>query len=164
MRPRALLPFHLIALSYATDYIGIEEKGGDNEGPAVELFLRAAGLGKGAPWCAAFVNFCAEMASSLTNERSPLELVRRQGYVQDYYDWAEGSGRLREDPAIGDLFVIWHLKKKRYAHIGFVSSVELSQHIHTVEGNTNEDGGREGYMVAERIRGIGNHMAFLRWA
>lgn len=167
MRPRSLLPFHLCALSYARDYIGIEEVGGDNKGPAVEVFLRAAGIGTDAPWCAAFVNFCAEMAQTLKNERSPLEQIEQQAYVQAYYNWAKGRDILIEWDQIGpgDLFLIYHTTKTRYAHIGFVDHVDLDRmEFSTIEGNTNEAGGREGYMVAARFRPITDKMRFIRWA
>jgi hypothetical protein len=38
-----------------TSELGVREKTGHNDGPRVEQYLRAAGLKKGAPWCAAFV-------------------------------------------------------------------------------------------------------------
>lgn len=167
MRARALLPFHLCALSYAQDYIGLEEVGGDNQGPAVGTFLRAADLPPGAPWCAAFVNFCAEMAQVLKNEWSPLEQVKREGYVQDYYAWADRHSRLIPFDQVGpgDLFLIWFHSKGRYAHIGFVLAVHHDSGLYTtVEGNTNETGGREGYMVASRPRKPASKDVFVRWA
>lgn len=136
-------------------------------GPSIEIFQRAADIPPGSPWCAAFVNFCAEMASALKNEWSPLEQVKREGYVQDYYDWAKNKGKLikAEDIGPGDLFVIWFPKKERYAHIGFVDVVDLEGMLFTtIEGNTNESGGREGFMVAARPRHITDMVRFIRWA
>lgn len=166
MRARALLPFNLCTLSYARDYIGIEEVGGDNKGPAVEIFQRSADIPAGAPWCAAFVNFCAEMASALKNEWSPLEQIKREGYVQDYYTWAVAREKIVEwdQAAPGDLFLLMFPAKKRYAHIGFVDMMDLDRmEFSTIEGNTNETGGREGYLVAARIRPITDKIRFVRW-
>jgi len=166
MRARALLPFNLCTLSYARDYIGIEELGGDNKGPAVEIFQRSAAIPAGSPWCAAFVNFCAEMASALKNEWSPLEQVKREGYVQDYYTWATGHGKLVEwdQAAPGDLFLLYFPSKNRYAHIGFVDYVDYDRMEYaTIEGNSNKEGSREGYEVVTKIRPIEDKMRFIRW-
>lgn len=167
MRARALLPLHLCALSYARDYIGIKEVGGDNMGPAVQFFQRAADIPPGAPWCAAFVNACAELAGALLNIWSPLEQVKREGFVQDYYTWADRHGKLVsfDDVAPGDLFLLWYRRLERYAHIGFVDTVDREQRVFTtIEGNTNEDGGREGYMVASKVRSNSPAIVYVRWA
>lgn len=165
--PRLMLPLELAALAYAHDFVGIEEKGGDNRGPTVEFFQRCAKIPPGSPWCAAFVNACAELAAAVKNEYSPLEQVRHQGYVPSYNNWAEENGLLvpfdQAEP--GDLFLLWFESKSRHAHIGFVDSVEPgSPSYRTVEGNTDDKASREGIKVARRERTAGRRDAFVHWA
>lgn len=164
--PRALLPFHLAALAYALDYEHIVEVGGDNRGPAVEFFQRCAKLGVGTPWCAAFVNACAELAAAVKNEPSPLEEVELQGYVPSYYAHGRREGwRVPfEETGPGDLFLLYFPSKERHAHIGFVDAVDLnSDRYMTVEGNTDDRASREGIKVARRARSPQKGDVFLRW-
>jgi hypothetical protein len=39
-----------------------------------------------------------------------------------------------------------------WQHVGIVTATEPDA-FHTIEGNTNDDGSREGYEVCERVRG-----------
>lgn len=156
-------------LLYAQDFLGIEEQGGPNRGPAVELFLRAADLRRGAPWCAAFVNACAEYGFALRNLRSPLEKVGRQGFVQDYVTYGKGQGWEVgwDEVEPGDLFALWFPSKDRYAHIGLVYDPPRAGvpdgEFTTIEGNTGDQGEREGYKVATRKRPLSDGVIFLRW-
>jgi len=52
----------------------------------------------------------------------------------------------------GDIFIMQF--KHGTGHTGFVVKVENGI-VHTIEGNTNDDGSREGYEVAQRKRTIG---------
>jgi hypothetical protein len=165
--PRSQLPLHLAALSYAHDFVGVTEVG-DNRGPAVEFFQRAAGIPPGSAWCAAVVNACAELGAAIRNqEASPLEKVPLQGYVPSYWQYGVLHGWDVEwpDVAAGDLFLLWNNSLGRYAHMGFVDAVRpLVNRYTTVEGNTNLAGGREGLVMARRERRAGSRSRFLRWA
>ena len=148
---RALLPVRLVFVSEAQDFLGIQEVGGDNRGPAVAFFQKLGEIGTGSPWCAAFVNACAEIACAKKNVVSPLEAVPLEGFVQSYYDHAKKEGWLRNRPGIGDLFMVYHRTKKRYAHIGLVAAVTPEGFL-TIEGNSNDEGSREGYEVCQNLR------------
>jgi hypothetical protein len=166
--PRQLLTLREAALMYAHDFLHVVEVGGDNLGPAVQFFQRAARIDPGSPWCAAFVNACAEIAAAVINKmHSPLEQVRRQGFVADYYEWAEQNDLLIPFEKIvpGDLFLLWFESKDRHAHIGFVDTVHLnSDRYITIEGNTDDEASREGIKVAKRDRKPGKGDVFVRWA
>lgn len=165
--PRELLPLHLAALSYARDMIGVQETGLTNSGPWVDIFLQAAELNPGNPWCAAFVNWCVEQGAEITGIESPLEDVPFQGYVPSYVDTAEENGWIIpfENVSLGDLFCVYHTSKRRYAHIGFVNGVDHDRGIiHTIEGNSNSTGSRDGFEVAENTRVISDRLLFLRYA
>ena len=161
---RSLLPLPVAALAVAHDFVGLREIGGDNRGPGVEWILRAAGLSPGAPWCAAYVNRAVEVACAIHNVVSPLESVPLQGYVQSYYEHGVENGWLAPFTRVipGDLFLVYSQTKGRYAHIGFVDRL-VNGTIHTVEGNTNDDGSREGYGVFTRERPLSERIIFLHW-
>ena len=163
---RQKLPIGLTAISYARDFIGIEEIG-NNRGPAVEWFQARGEIGPGDAWCAAFVNGIVEVTCAAHNIRSPLEAVNFQGYVQSYYQHAEREGWLIEWDQIfpGALFVKWFgPPKSRYAHIGFVDTPLLTaKEFKTVEGNSNDDGSAEGYKIAQNWREDGEEYRYIDW-
>lgn len=163
----AELPLPMVALHEAAAFIGLEEEGGDNRGPAVEFFQMHARIPVGSPWCSAFTNGCIHTACAKQNVRSPLEEMRRQGLVQDVVDWAESEDRIisADEVEPGDLFALYFgPPKDRYAHIGFVYDIPRGQpRYSTIEGNTGEEGEREGYKVASRIRRVTDGTIFIRW-
>lgn len=54
-------------------------------------------------------------------------------------------------PQAGDVFGIWFEDRGRIAHIGFVMKWEMRR-VTTVEGNTNDAGGRDGDGVYKKYR------------
>ncbi len=130
-----------------TSQIGIREKSGKNDGVMVETYLRHCGLGKGNPWCAAFVcwNF------SQAGVKNP-----RSGYCPDlfskkYVIYTRGQPSKRGPPQAGDIFGLYFPEKKRIAHTGYIESWG-ENYVITVEGNTNEAGSREGDGVYRKRR------------
>lgn len=106
--------------------IGVVESGGSNDGRRVEEYLGYCGLGKGYPWCAAFVSWCHGQA----------------GYPEPRNAWAAALfpvHRRVSDPRQGDVFGIYYSNLRRIAHCGFVDGWD-SKHCITVEGNTGPDG------------------------
>lgn len=165
--PRQLLTLREAALMYAHDFLHVVEVGGDNRGASVEFFQRCAKIPPGSPWCAAYVNGCAELAAAVKNEYSPLESVDLQGYVPSYYEWAQENNLLIpfEEVEPGDLFLLWFDSKDRHAHMGFVNRVDLSDDRYgTIEGNTDDQASREGLKVATRIRRPNAGDVFVRWS
>jgi hypothetical protein len=59
-------------------------------------------------------------------------------------------------------FSLWS-SRMALGHTGIVESVE-GDYVHTIEGNTNEDGSREGYEVARRKSLIKSIHGFLRYS
>jgi len=163
--PRAHLPLPLLVLTCARDFEGLTEQG-DNSGPGVNWLQSRAGIPDGAPWCAAFVNAAAELACALQDRPSPLEHVPQQGLVQSYVEHGTGRGWIVEDDdaAAGDLFALL-FPGGEYHHIGLVERPPRESHFTTLEGNTNEEGKREGRKVMSRTRRVTGGVLFLRpWA
>lgn len=128
---------------------GVREQGGNNRGPRVSQYQKAAGIGSEA-WCAAFVNWCAEQAAASMRVKSPLERVPLQGYCQSYYEHFKKLGFLvkPEEAMPGDLFLLWYQNlnrgKGRYGHIGFVFRNQPDENgFYSIEGNTTLKGTRD---------------------
>lgn len=134
-----------VALTYSSQ-IGVRELTGNNDGKAVETYLRYCGLLKGEPWCAAFVCW-AYGQNKIPNPKSGYcpDLFKRQNII-----WMRNM-QSNAPPAQGDIFGIYFLEKKRIAHTGFVDKWTATQ-VQTVEGNTNKAGSREGDGVYRKIR------------
>ena len=168
-----------MTLKYAKDALdaGVKETK-ENWGPQIEKYLKAAGLDVPAPWCAAFVNYCAEQAAQVLHIPSTLEEVINEAYCPSYAAWAEKKGYLVKpkfnsttkkweipsNVVPGALFLVWSGSRGRYAHIGFVESVDFENaRFISIEGNSNNTGSREGFMVASNNRMVTKDIAFIVW-
>ena len=139
------------ALSVARSQIGVEEiPRGSNGGPQVAAYLKCIGLSVGYPWCMAFVYWCVNRAAADLGMPNPL--VKTGGVLRQ---WNETT--LRKLPARsggvkpGDIFIMDF--GRGAGHTGFLVSVQNGI-ASTLEGNTNDEGGRDGYMVCLRQRPI----------
>jgi hypothetical protein len=146
-------------LKIALAHNGIcERPKGSNGGPEVELYLKSVGLGKGNPWCMAFVYWCVDTAATQLNMPNPL--VKTGGVLRQ---WNETKLRKLgpKDRAVkaGDIFIMQFAHGA--GHTGFVEKVAGGV-IYTIEGNTNDDGSREGYEVARRQRLITSFKGFIQ--
>jgi len=144
---------------------GIREVGGANRGRRVSEYLAEANVLEPAPWCAAYVNWCARNAARIMRCQSPLETVPIQAYVQSHYLWArEHNLFVPHSQALpGDLFILWYSKLGRWGHVGLVREPLGTLRFRTVEGNTNSEGSREGDAVASKIRLFSPNVKIIRW-
>lgn len=142
------------ALHVAHSQLGVKESGA-NWGPMVKLYLAVAGMFSPAPWCASFVTWCLVQSGA---DRKKLPKFAASTYY--WWEWAKNSHRDNPNPSRGRLFV-WN--EKGGGHIGFVAETLVNGSFRTVEGNTNDNGGREGYKVAERIRKQLDVIGHPRW-
>lgn len=135
-----------------------EKPKNSNAGPEVEIYLRSVGLGKGYPWCMAFVYWCVETACKEIDIKNPL--VKTGGVLRQ---WNETKCRkiTPRDKAVkpGDIFIMEF--SKGMGHTGFVEKVAGGM-VYTIEGNTNDDGSREGYEVARRQRLLTSFKGFIQ--
>lgn len=124
---------------------------GTNDKPAVINYLKSVGIGFAASWCMAFVYWCCKQAYP-TNV-----LVKTGGVLQQ---WNKILPQYKHStPKPGDIFIQDH--GHGMGHTGLVESVE-GLNIHTIEGNTNDEGSREGYEVCRRVRTIASCKGFIR--
>lgn len=130
-------------IEVAKSQIGNCEEGGNNRGYHVEKYLRAVNLGGGYAWCAAFVAWCFDICdvNHSINAWSP-------SAVSKHVIWQRGKG---ETPRSGDVFGIYYTSKGRVGHVGFIEKWG-SKYATTIEGNTNDEGSREGDCVMRKYR------------
>lgn len=128
----------------------VEEPKGSNAGPKVEAYLKAVGLPKGNPWCAAFVAWVGVHALGAGWP------VPHFGGCASLGAWAKHEGVLHQTPQVGDLFLLYFPKLARFAHVGFISEEpDASGKWGTIEGNTSGAGSREGWGVFAHRRAFG---------
>lgn len=168
----ALTPGFLIAA--AESLVGLREEG-NNRGLMVELFLKGVSQPPGQPWCAAFVHHVGQRSHfDPIAGRSSWPLPNTAScYMLGVF--AKQKQILVEEPLEGDVFLHWSPMLGRFAHTGIITRVITQGETpagrawfdcHTVEGNTSDDGSREGWGVLRRVRrfhpAVGDR--FVRWA
>lgn len=141
------------ALHFAHAAVGKREVG-INAGPFVTQVLAAVGLGPGFPWCAAFVSWCLKSAGASGGP------MFGRAAVRNWAKWAKDNSRIVREPERGDLF--YWLNQNLTGHIGFVTEVLPTGEFRTIEGNTNDDGSREGDGVYRRVRDRNVRTRFIR--
>ena len=153
----------LIATATAEANKGVREVG-KNAGPDVEKYLHALGMTKGSPWCAAFVSWCVMTSRGLAkppkwcsgsavslfqmsrNSKTCVYVVptemEYQAKVKPGYIWSRAQDATAAAAA----------RKGSWCqgHTGIVVAVDAIG-FHTIEGNTNAAGSREGDGVYRKL-------------
>jgi peptidoglycan hydrolase-like protein with peptidoglycan-binding domain len=140
------------AVNHALSQLHVREKTGKNDGADVEQYLKYVGLGKGYPWCMAFVYWAFQKASEDLNQANPL---KKTGGVLAQWNATSIEKRVQH-PQPGDIFIMDF--GKGTGHAGIVTSV-VGDKIFTVEGNTSGQptsaaNDRDGQGVYQRSRTI----------
>lgn len=135
--------------------IGVHEATGHNDGVEVERYLASVGLRKGAPWCAAFVYYCLSTGGYTEAPRSGWSpaFFRKK----DVLTMGVNAAVNLADSSKVAIFGIYYPRLHRIAHTGFIEPVTRmtpSGFVVTVEGNTNDNGSREGVAVLRKRRPI----------
>lgn len=153
-------------IEIAISQLGKEEvPRGSNWGEDVQKYLKSVGITFPASWCMAFVYWCVEEAklrvkmSGGAGQRNPL--VKTGGVMKQWNEVEMQFGQPKcksTKPKPGDVFIMDF--GKGLGHTGFVEKVEGDM-IHTIEGNTNDTGSREGYEVCRRVRPIKSMKGFI---
>lgn len=146
--------------AHEADVLKVKEEGGNNRGKRVEMYLKGVGLGPGNPWCAAFVSYC------LLDAGYPFGPTTGRAAVRNWKAWADKHGKSLYNAMLanrGDLGG-W-LNPNKTGHIFFIAEVKKTLGIwwvRTIEGNSNEDGSREGDRVVRKWRRVTSKMFFIR--
>ena len=139
----------------AITQLGVQEvPKGSNKGVDVEKYLKSVGLGGGYSWCMAFVYWNVLQASKKLTIPTPL--LKTGGCLAQYNN---PKNTKKIAPLAGDIFIQDY--GKGTGHTGIVEYV-VGDTIHTIEGNTNDEGSREGFEVCRRVRKINSCKGFIR--
>lgn len=155
MSEEVKLSLHLKALQIAISQIGVQEHPkGSNSGPEVNQYLKSVGLSPGYSWCMAFCYWCYKRASEITGIETH---ILETGGVLAQWNARKNSNQILT-PIPGCIFILDY--GKGLGHTGFVERVE-GEIMYTIEGNSNDDGSREGYEVVRHKRQIKSAKGFL---
>lgn len=155
-KPKAGLSLGKTVMSFAKAHLAEHprEVGGANRGPWVRMYMKG-NEGKPWAWCAGFTTFCMYQAAGTLSMDAP---IKGSFSCDSLAAQAKSAGIfLRERDASPDkvtegaMFLVRRTSTD-WTHVGFVSKAE-SASFRTIEGNTNDDGDREGYEVCARRRG-----------
>lgn len=139
------------ALSLAIAQVGAKENPiGSNWGHPVQGWLARVHITQPAPWCMAFAWSMVDDACQQLGLPNPLPCTA--GVMDMYHRLSvNDKGKLVTFPNVGDIFIMDLGNGK--GHCGFVRTV-FDDHwkLATVDGNTNADGGREGFEVEYKDR------------
>jgi hypothetical protein len=143
-----------VATTYMSQ-VGVKEVIGKNDSKEIRAYLKVTGVSQPVPWCAAFVSYCLT-SNGISNPRS--------AWSPAYFTTA---ARLidpaKQKPERADTFGVYHKELGRIAHIGFIHSWPSGDYFVSVEGNTNNNGSREGDGVYCKRRIKRNAYRISRW-
>lgn len=141
----------------ANKYIGMKEKPG-NMGFIDDWFenrMKSVGFTPGHAWCAYFAELCFREA--LPDKSAELDKLFSAGTVQTFRNFRDAGYPISNVPRAGNL-VIWQTMRggnpQTTGHAGVVVDVVDQDTFHSIEGNTNDGGSREGYIVAKKLRNV----------
>lgn len=155
--PSAKCSLNRMIILYAKQHLKQHprEVGGQNKGPWVRLYMKG-NEGKNWPWCAGFVSYFIKQACGSLNIPLPV----KHSFSCDMLALnAQKAGNFLSEKTItdhrhikpGSIF----LRRKTpadWVHTGIVIRTE-PEVFQTIEGNTNDEGSRDGYEVCSRISG-----------
>lgn len=144
----------------------VREEGGNNRGTRIRQYLDNVGIAEPAPWCAAFVQYCADVAARTLGVPNPLDAVKLEAYVQSYADRFADQAVDEDHAEPGDL-VLFSFGGERWDHIGFVAQPVSGGSFWAIEGNTGDVSQRDGDGVYIKPRTLGTgkrRPLFLRWS
>jgi hypothetical protein len=125
-----------------------------NKGKSVEVYQKAVdGIAQSEAWCMCMVQFLVQKIEALNKIQSDLFPSEHCLTV-----WNRSPKSMRVDkPRAGDI-VIWRHGKSFSGHTGIVEGV-TKDYLTVIEGNTNDNGAREGdgvYRKKRKHTGDGN--------
>lgn len=134
------------------------EIGGVNAGPWVRLYMGGA-QGNDYPWCAGFVTYVVRQAAGVHNADTPISRTFSCDVIGMEAKGKPGKFVTRISPTqarVGSVFLVPHgTNKNDLVHTGIIVDPDApgpGAVFCTIEGNTNDEGSREGFEVCERLR------------
>ncbi len=148
-------------LDIAGEQVGVREQPlGSNRGPEVDAYIRAVGLDPSQdsyPWCMCFVYWCHKQATEQLNAPNR---VPKSGSVHGAWGQSHDkpgvtlvtASAAQRNPALVKPGMVFFIDTGHsHGHVGIVAD-NVNGLLETIEGNTNDNGGREGVGVFRRTR------------
>lgn len=151
------LPVRL--LSIARSQIGFsEEPKGSNWGKNIQKYLASVDIDFPASWCMAFVYWCVDAACKEAGVKNPL--VKTAGVLDQWHRVDEKYKFTHPQPNCINIGIMDF--GKGHGHTFFIEKFDAVK-LQTIEGNSNDDGSREGYEVCRKPggRNIGACIGFI---
>lgn len=150
--------FHDLVVAYAEQHEREHprEVGGQNRGPWVRLYMKGH-EGPEFPWCAGFVSFVTGQAASTFDARLEIpytvscDVIAVEGKHRNRFVPERQIQLVKAELGGGSIFLNRRTSTD-WVHTGIVVRFGDNM-IETIEGNTNDDGSREGFEVVRRFRG-----------
>ncbi|MEM6985060.1 MAG: peptidoglycan-binding domain-containing protein [Pseudomonadota bacterium] len=148
------------------------EIGGSNRGPWVRLYCDGNDGSQWA-WCAGFVSFIMQQAYFYRHEKPPIkgsvscDSLAAQGKEKGLFvpELSVSKNKVPWDRFGGACLFLRRRTSTDWTHTGIATTASGRGNnlvFHTIEGNTNDEGHREGYEACERKRSIdGSHYDFV---
>lgn len=147
----------MTASEVARKYLGQTEKPGNlgfNDSD-FEMKMKTVGFVKTHAWCAYFAELVFK--ETFPDNFKELDKLFSGSTIQTFRNFRDAAYIIGHVPTVNHL-VIWqryvHGKPTPTGHAGIVSEVMSTWEFKSIEGNTNDAKGREGYIVAEHSRKI----------
>lgn len=152
--------FREMVIAYAKQHLNSHprEVGGQNRGVWVRLYMDGK-EGTDWPWCAGFVSFilkqaCNSLSIPMPISPTPSCYIMAMDAIDKKMFLPEAKVKdIDRERLTGCIFLVQ--KDSSWGHTGIVIAAE-NDVMHTIEGNTNNSGSREGYEVCRRIRNYEN--------
>lgn len=155
-------------LEIAENEIGTVEEGSNNYGDRVEEYQNIGSDGAingGAAWCQYFMNWL----QIKTCEKLKLDYKGTySGYTPTVTNWGIKNKIAIKYPKItdieiGDMGYVYSSTRKNSKHVYLIVG-KSGNNVITIEGNTNNGGGSDGFGVFKRKRSLGNQCwAIVKW-
>lgn len=150
------------------EFVGVREKGGNNQNfdnRELKQMLIDAGWKKGQAWCSFMVkglldhcnisNTITGWSPSSYNKKDVIYTdgeFKKEYYIEDVLVMSLSYNKFRNDRS----------RYKAIGHTGIVGEVRETS-VLTYEGNTSDDGGRDGDGFYKKIRPLTNNIHITRW-
>lgn len=139
----------------ASRWVGITEKGGNNQGEIVKMFQSVIGGAVGEAWCASYIAYCLKWTDrqmAILSDEWKASTLAKSEHCLTIWNTSPKAHRLTK-PERGAL-VIWQHGSTTSGHIGLIEKVEIDGMLLTMEGNTGSGSGvvRDGDGVYRRSR------------
>jgi len=143
-------------VAMAASQVGVQEQGGDNDGPVVKMYQSVIGKAEKESWCVSFLQYCVR---EIDNKYGSKTILFPTESSQLLWLKTPQSARLaRPEPGSVMVWTVFqnNLPTSR-GHVGIVKEVLDQEFVLTIEGNTSHgiQGEPDGVYLKRR------HISFL---